>query len=289
MKNIIIILNCLLITIATSYSQSNYMIEDPDVILQKGENTPEVLLVGTFHFAYYGLDAHVTAEEDQVNVLSPDRQKEMKQLVDHIAKFRPTKILVESGPNTGYLMARYRKYIKQPKSAGAREVDQIAFPLMQAFDIDTLYGVDARTLAREMGNHKDSLAFHPFLDNVFQGYDYKSEDRYSAKYNEWYDRDDKITLDNDLLTYFKHMNSDKVIDRGWGAYLIGDFKNQDYKGTDALMLNWYSRNLRIYRNVQMIAEPGDRVMILFGSGHMTILKNLFDCSPEYNLVKFGNL
>jgi len=265
------------------------MIEDPDEILQKGEKTPEVLLVGTFHFAYYGLDAHVTAEEDQMNVLSDAKQKEMKKLVDHIAQFRPTKILVESGPNTGYLMHRYKKYLKDSTSAGAREVDQIAFPLLKQFDLDTLYGVDAGSLAREMSNHKDSLAFHPFLENVFENYDYKNDEGITNNYTDWYNRDDKLALENDLLSYYKHMNSDKVLERGWGRYLVGDFKKADYKGTDALMLNWYSRNLRIYRNIQMITEPDDRIMVLFGAGHMEILKNLFECSPEYNIIKFGDL
>jgi hypothetical protein len=52
---------------------------------------------------------------------------------------------------------------------------------------------------------------------------------------------------------------------------------------------WYSRNLRIFRNIQNISTPEDRVMVLFGAGHMSILKNLFECSPEYDLLKFNGL
>jgi hypothetical protein len=32
--------------------------QDPDVILRKGEEVPKVLLVGSWHFNYPGLDAH---------------------------------------------------------------------------------------------------------------------------------------------------------------------------------------------------------------------------------------
>ena len=275
-----------------SLNGQNYgcgILEDPDRILQRGENTPEVLLVGTFHFSYPGQDAHVTKEEEQVNVLLPKRQREMKALVKYIAQFKPTKIMVESGPITGYIMRDYEAYLKNPKNAKADEVDQIAFPLMKKFGLDTLYGVDAPSLVREWANHKDSTVLHPIINDIFDGYDYKNEDRYTANYKEWYNRDDELALENDLLTYLKHMNSDKVLDRGWGAYLTGDFRNNGYKGSDALMINWYSRNLRIYRNIQNLAEPGDRIMVLFGAGHMTILKNLFDSSPEFDLVKFGKL
>ena len=212
----------------------------------------------------------------------------MKALVEYIAKFKPTKIMVEKGANTGYLMEYYNNYLNDPKTARAAEVDQIAFPLMKKFDLDTLYGVDAPSLVREWMRGKDSTILEPIINSIYD-YDEDLHDRYDDKYDEWYTRDDKLTLNNELLPYFKHMNCDKVLDRGWGAYLVGNFKNKGYKGTDALMVNWYSRNLRIYRNIQDLTEPGDRIMVLFGAGHMTILKNLFECSPEYDLVKFGEL
>ena len=274
-----------------SLNAQNYgcdVIEDPDAILTKGENTPDVLLVGTFHFSYPGLDSHVTKEEEQVNVLSPKRQKEMKALVNYIAEFKPTKIMVETGANTGYLMRQFEDYLKDKKTAKAREVHQIAFPLMKQFKLDTLYGVDAPSLVRELMMSKDSTLLEPIIDAIYTE-DKTNIDPYDDKYWEWYDRDDELTLQNELLPYFKHMNSDKVLNRGWGHYLLGGFKNNGYKGSDALILNWYSRNLRIFRNIQDLSEPGDRIMVLFGAGHMTILKNLFESSPEYNLVKFGTL
>ena len=43
---------------------------DPDAILIGDRPQAHVLLVGTFHFGYPGLDAHKTAETDQVDVLS---------------------------------------------------------------------------------------------------------------------------------------------------------------------------------------------------------------------------
>ncbi len=33
----------------------------------------------------------------------------------------------------------------------------------------------------------------------------------------------------------------------------------------------------------------DRIMILFGSGHLAILKQQLEATPEYELVKFGDL
>lgn len=281
-----------ILTILTTYSlgaqRDNQPINfDPDEMLQKDDNTPKVLLVGSFHFAYYGLDAHVTKEEDKVNVLSPDRQIEMEELADYISRFKPNKIAVEGGRNSGYIIRRYEEYQGDPTSLRANEIDQIAFRLMKRFDLDTLYGTNSWSLADQVYNeHKDSLVFRSFIDSL---YSYDKEDEMADRYMKYYEYDDKLALEYTLLEYFKYMNNEKVIDRNYGAYLVGSFKDGTYEGADIMAMNWYNRNLRIFRNIQNITEPGDRIMVLFGAGHLTILNNLFKCSPEYEFVPFAAL
>ena len=68
---------------------------DPDSILAGGRPLPRVLLVGTWHFDYPGLDAHVTSEEHKMNIFSEKRQRELAELLDYIARFQPNKIAVE--------------------------------------------------------------------------------------------------------------------------------------------------------------------------------------------------
>ncbi|MEL6255247.1 MAG: DUF5694 domain-containing protein [Bacteroidota bacterium] len=284
------VITILILFFIESFGQNDPILFDPDQILvQKEDQTPEVLLVGSFHFAYYGLDAHVTKEEDQVNVLSPKRQAEMKELVDYIAQFKPNKIAVEGGRNSGYIIRRYEKFLKKPKKNRANEVDQIAFPLMKQFGLDTLYGVNSYGLSRDFYNHPDSSVLVPLMDSIYKDWDFRSTNIMSERYDKLYDKDDELALNHTLLDYFKHMNTDKIIDRDWGAYLVGDFKNGSYEGADALAMHWYSRNLRIMRNIQNITEPGDRILVIFGAGHMSILKYLFQCSPEYKLIKFNDL
>ncbi len=269
-------------------NNSNPITFDPDEILQKDIVPAEVLLVGSFHFAYYGLDSHVTKEEDQINVLSPERQKEMKELLDYISEFKPNKIVVEGGRNSGYIIRRYEEYISDPSSHRANEIDQIAFPLMKKFGLDTLYGCNSWSLAGDMSKHKDSLVFNAFMDSIWRD-EISFNDPMDSMYFVYYDKDDALAKEYTLLEYFKWMNNDKNIDRGFGAYLVGGFKSGEYEGSDALAIHWYNRNLRIFRNIQNITEEGDRIMVLFGAGHLTILKNLFECSPEYELTKFGEI
>lgn len=261
---------------------------DPDAILVGSRQQPAVFLVGTFHFAYYNFDAHKTDPGKQVDILSPGRQQELQELLAYIKKFKPTKIAVEAGRNNGNLMNKYRSY-KNGKPLGKDEIEQIAFRLLDAFKLDTLYGVDDRTLQNDLYNSKDSLQFRPVLDSIYTDWDFMSDDPISNLYKQYYKSNDSLALTMSLLNYFKYSNTDKNLDRGFGAYLIGDFNLGDTRGADALAMHWYSRNLRIYRHIQQIAKPADRILILFGRGHIEILKHLFQCSPEFKLIKFGEL
>jgi hypothetical protein len=128
------------------------------------------------------------------------------------------------------------------------------------------------------------------MDSIYKDWDFRSDDPVSNLYKTWYGYKDQLALTMPLLDYFKYSNSDKVLNRGYGAYLAGDFKLGNTRGADALAMHWYSRNLRIFRNLQQITtSPEDRVLVLFGSGHIQILKQLFECSPEFRLIKFNDL
>lgn len=254
------------------------------------EPRPKVLLVGAFHFPYYDLDAHVTAKDKRVNVLEPKRQKELEELVGHIARFKPTAIAVESGPNTGYLLRRYERYLRTDSIPRPDEIDQIAFRLMKRFGIDTLYGVNAPALVNELWDHPDSALLHPILDSIYADWDFTSDDPISRRYKAYYNASDAYRFDHTLLEAFQALNSDKAIARDYGAYLAGDFKLGKHRGADALAMHWYSRNLRIFRNIQQLdLKPTDRLMVLYGAGHMGVLKQLFECSVEFEFVKFGEL
>src|SRR5687767_2400671 len=52
-----------------------------------------IMILGMYHMSNPGLDA-VNLDAD--DVLQPKRQREIQELVDRLAKFRPTKIAVEA-------------------------------------------------------------------------------------------------------------------------------------------------------------------------------------------------
>jgi len=70
--------------------------------------------------------------------------------------------------------------------------------------------------------------------------------------------------------------------RNKGFYmLLNDVgaRNGLFHGADA-SADWWHRNLRMYALVQQFAAPGERVLVIAGSGHTAILRDLLRADSE---------
>lgn len=261
---------------------------DPDPILIGDRSLPHILLLGCFHFDYPGLDAHKTPKENEVDVLSPERQREMEQLMDILLRFRPNKLVMET--EGGALMRQYRRHQQEGTPLGRNEYYQIGFRVMDRLGLDTLYAADALPLVNDLETGPDSSAYRPWIDSLYAGWDWSGSDIASQRYKELYGAQDRFAHDHTMLETFLMLNDDHMLDRTYGAYLNGGFLLDGYRGADVLSIHWYNRNLRIFRNIQRITtSSNDRILVVFGAGHMGILNQLFASTPEYKLVRLAEL
>ena len=90
-----------------------------------------------------------------------------------------------------------------------------------------------------------------------------------------------------VLEILRHANSERVMREDHATYIKGlrpdPYSNELY-GTTNPVTNWYKRNLRIFTNLYRISEPGDRILLLIGSGHLSILRRLAIDAPDVCLV-----
>lgn len=81
------------------------------------------------------------------------------------------------------------------------------------------------------------------------------------------------------------MNDPEVLRQDDAHYLefarVG--AGESHVGAD-LLAKWYGRNIRIFANLQRIAEPGERALVIFGAGHATILRELIASDARLELV-----
>lgn len=246
--------------------------------------TTQVLTLGVFHFDFPNLDAVQTTEEDQIDVLLPEYQKEIEHIVEKLSAFQPTIIVIEQ-PNAyqSIIDSLYNQYLLGKHQLSRSEHQQIGFRIAKIMSIQKLYCVD------EWGN---------FTENVVSLLNNEESEEYSAFVKSFENNADSLKVfcreqifkTKGILAELIQLNNEENIEKSLGNYLIGDFKYEntpyDFIGVDFETGRWFNRNLRIFRNVQRIdTKHSDRILVIFGSGHLNILNYLFECSPEYTLVK----
>ena len=244
-----------------------------------------VFTLGMFHFDFPNLDAVQTAEEDQIDVLLPEYQKEIELIVEKISVFKPTIVVIELPPAYQTTIdSLYHQYLAGKYQLGRNEVFQIGFRIAKAMGLQKLYCVDewsgnfTENIINLMSNEdsEEYLAFEKsFEDNADLSKKFQKEYLFKTK---------------GILAELIQSNDEENIKKDLGNYLIGNFKHEyipyDFTGVDFETGRWFSRNLKIFRNIQRIeTQPSDRILVIYGSGHLNILNYLFECSPEYNLVK----
>lgn len=256
------------------------------ILIDPSHPPTKALLLGTFHFGYPNLDSHKTDSSKMVDVLSPQRQKEIRQLVDVLASFKPTRIYIESA-NQQRTDSLYNAYRAGKHILRRNEIDQIAFRLAKELNLSTVYAVDASSFTDD--NEKkyawiDSMWNSPTQIN-------KTRDNYwNGKYKMMYDAGDSTELINTILESFLVMADNQTLRRMHGHYLASGFNTSGSSGPDILAMWWYSRNLRIFNKILSTKPSGeDRIVVLFGNGHMPILKHCFESSPEFEVTELKDL
>lgn len=247
----------------------------PDFLGAK-EPKPRLMMLGTFHFKDAGLDRY--KPQHRLDVLSPERQREVEALVDALARFQPTRVAVEVDvPKQAALDARYQDYVAGRAELTANEVDQVGFRLAKKLGHPKVYAIDA----------DPHQLFYPLFDKADEKQAEALDAQWQARFHQYYSHLDELKTRQPLVQYLRYLNSPELVRLGHGAYSIAHFKlegEDGYFGVD-LGTAWYNRNLRIFRNLQRLASsPDERVLVIIGSGHLPILQFVAGSSPEVELV-----
>lgn len=265
----------------------------PDKILLNGERQPtKVLLLGTFHFGYPNLDGHKTDSSKFIDVKSPQRQKEIEELTEVILRFKPTRIYVESN-HQPWIDSLYNEYLADRYKLGRNEIYQLGFRAARKMNLPRVYAVDTWPFSSEFSEK------YSWIDSLWtyaKAVDTTRDKYWAAKYKAMYEAGDSIELGLTMLENFLWMAEPSTLQRMHGHYLASGFNSAELPGSngqqgpDILTIWWYNRNLRIFNNI-LRTQPGanDRIMVLFGNGHMPILKHCFYSSPEFEVVELKSL
>jgi hypothetical protein len=291
MKNLLFGFCCMLL-FQLSFAQRHDRISKQarakiDEIMWSGERKPaQVLLLGTWHFGYPGLDAHKTRPEDRVDVLSPQRQQEMNEVIEVLKRYNPTRIYVESG-RQAFIDSLYDAYRAGKHQLRRNELDQLAMRLGKELGLSKLHAVDDGSF---ISDYYKQMPFIDSLRKITGPVNESRDDYWNERYMKMYDYADSTLKHQSILEHLLVYADPYVLKRNHGHYISSGFHTNNAAGPDYLGMWWYSRNLRIYNNIlHTNPSSGDRILVVFGNGHMSILRHLFESSPEFLLVELKDV
>jgi len=237
----------------------------------------EVLVLGVYHMANPGRDIFNTQADD---VLVPKRQAEIAEVTAALARFRPTKIAVEGTVGDDRIPKRYADYLAGKHELTRNEIEQIGFRLAKELGHKTLYPVDVDgdfpfqrvvNFAKASGRSKELDAMMGETGDMV-----KAQSAYLASHT--------------VLEALLYMNADDKVVGDVGSYFrLAQFgENGDWAGAD-LVSDWFRRNMRIYTNVAQLADsPSERILVIYGAGHLGWLRHGFASNPGLRLRKLAD-
>jgi len=236
------------------------------MLQEKEEPSIEVLVLGSFHFKnvpeFYDMKA-------------TEKQREIKTLVNNLAEFKPDKIALEfERKDSNYVDSLYRAYrndnhelkVNEREQVGFRLAKQLGHQKVEAIDYQKPWGMD-KTLEWAKKNDPQFVEF-------VQNWQHKNA------------RMDSILFKNKTVSQILSlMAGDAYLDRIQEARMrmleVGADKN--YIGVEPVA-SVYKRNMRIFANITSIAEPGDRILIVYGAGHSYFFNEFISQHSDMKLV-----
>lgn len=238
--------------------------------------TSPIMILGTYHMANPGLDA-VNLEAD--DVLSDRRQKEIGELVGRLARFRPTKVMIEAPYSSPVQQQRYEQYLAGDYRLGRNETDQIGFRLARRMGLGEVVPIDYPMMMS--GLRYDEIERKP-KSAPAAGSSAPAAPRELSE--------EELLLRRSTVTeYLARLNDPDRAEKDHGVYMELFEPDPDsialYERSD-LLTNWYKRNFRMFANVvRKTDRPSDRALLVVGAGHLKILRDLAADTPGFCLVE----
>jgi hypothetical protein len=237
---------------------------------------PQIMLLGVAHFANYGSDILNNQVPD---VLEARRQAEMAAVADALLKFRPTRVAVEYPiDKQDKLDERYKAYRAGTYKLTRDEIDQLGLRIAGLLGHRRVHAVDWNGMP-------------PGQVVDFDYAEWAEKNGQGARLAAMRDRTrvrqlDAMMADSAVSSWLVQFNQPAGLEKDNRNYfdyaLLGD--NVNYPGANWIA-NWYGRNLKIFANLVRLADqPGDRVLVIYGKGHIFSLRQFAEQSGAFTAV-----
>lgn len=248
----------------------------------KDNTVTPIMILGTFHFNFSENVSDVKGENN-FDINSETRQKELLFLIEKLKEFKPTRIAVEMMlPNQPLMDSLFKAYSAGRWKLGKNEVYQVGFGLAKELGLNGVSCVDTRPEQVEVDTTISDWELYAQQRGELEKWEaYNGPNKQTNEYIE------NLRTKMNITDYLVFLNEDKVKRRYKQFFLTGLVEvgtGDTYVGAD-LTGYWYRRNTRIFANIkQLITLENERILVLYGNSHAWVLEELFSASPEFKTI-----
>jgi len=244
----------------------------------------EVMILGAYHMGNPGQDVH-NARIDPVT--TPEKQAQLEAVAERLARFTPTAVAVEriARDQSTMLDHRYPDFTPADLLTNPDERVQLGYRLAHRLGLERVYAIDEQ-------DREGQPSYFPFGDVQAWAAANGGDQRLGAMHGEiaamladLEQRQARETV-GQLLT---RINAPERVrwDQGFYARLMAFGAGDDQPGA-VLNARWYARNAQIFARLLQVARPGDRIVVIYGSGHNYWLRQMVKTTPGFRLVEPAN-
>jgi hypothetical protein len=235
----------------------------------------QLMIVGMAHLVW-----HHDIHNSQFNgdPRSPQRLAQIKAIVADLARFHPTKVVIEDAEGDPKIIADYAAFVAGKFTLPPSEDYQIGFRLAHAANNPTIYPADTwgPTLFDE--NTPQGKRAAAYLEKALPKVSTPSFDAFIAKQG-------RLEQTGTYLDVLRYINTDEAIRANASMYSVFAGLGAAPDSAGALYVaQWYTRNTYIWSNILRVCKPGDRVVVLFGQGHEYLLREFARLNPNIEYV-----
>ncbi len=236
-----------------------------------GAAPARVMVVGLFHLANPGQDMFNVQVDD---VLAERRQAELARIVDGLAQFAPTAVMVEWP--AAVADDRYAKYRAGTLPESRNEVVQLGFRLAAKVGLERVHGIDIN----------GEFPFGPvkaFADSHGQSH---RIDAGMAAIGRGVQEMSRQLAEGSIGSVLRYMNTPERAADSHAFYMdMLRYGEADEQPGAALASAWYARNLGICARLLQAVPAGGRAIVFYGDGHSYLLRQCVIEAPGVELVE----
>lgn len=235
-----------------------------------------VMVLGTYHFGNPGKDVNNIQVDD---VLTPVLQAELEAVATALLKFKPTRVMVERESDApDFQVADYAQFSPAMLKEKRNETVQIGYRVANLAGLKTVEGIDEQPKSGE----PDYFPFDKLSETAKRLGQTAIIDQANQNVQVWlkaFEAKQRTATIGALLADMNNLSSPAGgMDFYYKILKVGD---QDTQSGADLNAMWYLRNAKIFSKLMRASKPGDRVLVIYGSGHAYWLNHFASVTPGY--------